>query len=79
MELIIADRVGKTVDRYRVIYCSQELDDVMHFVAYPDGYVLPISREVRDCRIPLTTTILATHLTTFETKRFDVAHYKLVN
>lgn len=79
MELIIADRVGKTVDRYRVVYCSQELDDVMHFVAYPDGYVLPISREVRDCRIPFTATILATHLDTLEVKRFDVAHYKLIN
>ncbi|AFQ96648.1 hypothetical protein G173_gp103 [Erwinia phage phiEaH2] len=79
MELIIADRAGKTVERYRVIYCSQALDDVMHFVAYPDGYVIPISREIRECKVPLTATILALNIATQESRRFEIGQYKLLN
>lgn len=79
MELIIANGAGKTVERYRVVYCSQELDNVVDVVSFPDGYCIPISRNPGDCKIPLTAAILAANIETAEMKCFNVSHYKLIN
>ncbi|QVW55293.1 hypothetical protein pEaSNUABM29_00253 [Erwinia phage pEa_SNUABM_29] len=79
MDLIIADTVGRTVERYRVIYCSQELEGIIEMVIYPDDVVVPTRKVNGKLPYPITAVVLAMNTVTHEAKRFVVAQSRLTH
>ncbi|AXF51127.1 hypothetical protein MLDJOKPK_00261 [Salmonella phage SPAsTU] len=79
MELVIANNAGATVDRYRVICCSQELGDVVELVVYPDHMVIPTRKQWKSHTHPINASLLVSHVNTGEVKRIVVEHSKVIH
>ncbi|HHS7556458.1 TPA: hypothetical protein ACTPQ1_004752 [Salmonella enterica] len=79
MELVIANLIGRTVERYRVICCSQDIGDVVELVVYPDRHVIPTRKRWDNLPRPINATLLVSNVDTGEVKLIEVEQSKVIH